>query len=85
MDTFTVEHDSVLPHFEVVGAIKMQNKCCFNKPVLITKTNGCNVYSCQCSCGGWCTNGHEKISEAISDYERMNNGENLYFTKGYTI
>lgn len=56
----------------VVGVIKMQNKCCEDKPILITKTNGIEVYSCQCACGGWCTNGYEDIPKAIDEYIHMN-------------
>lgn len=71
---FKVEHDEVSSYFLVLGAINMQNECCHGRPVLVTKTNGANVYSCQCACGGWCTDGFDSISKAVADYERMNQG-----------
>lgn len=57
----------------VIGVLHMKNKCCKNKHVLITQTNELEVYSCQCACGGWCTNGHKHISDAIREYEKMSN------------
>ena len=69
---FKINYDNVSPGLSVIGVINMLNKCCEDRPVLITKTNGINVYSCQCACGGWCSDGFKTISGAIADYERMN-------------
>ena len=65
--------DILIPNgLNIIGAIHMDNKCCPDKPILITQTGDMKVYSCQCSCGGWCTDGFQNISSAIADYERMN-------------
>lgn len=72
MSQYIVEHDDVLNYFSVVGAIEMKNKCCDGRPVLITKTNGVDVWSCQCACGGWCTNGCFSIPDAVAEWERIN-------------
>ena len=71
---FRVDHDGAPIGLDVIGAINMQNKCCEGRPVLVTKTRGFDVYSCQCACGGWCSDGFDSISKAIADYERMNQG-----------
>ena len=71
---FDVDLACVSNGLTVIGAVKMKNKCCKDKPVLITKTNGIEVYSCQCACGGWCSDGFDSVSKAIADYERMNQG-----------
>ena len=63
---------AIVPNgLSVIGAVNMKNKCCEDKPVLITKTNSIEVYSCQCACGGWCTNGHSDPADAIEEYESM--------------
>ena len=69
---FIVNLDNVSHQmFEVVGAVNIENKCCKNKPVIITKTRGVNVFSCQCECGGWCTSGFESIEAAITAWKQM--------------
>ena len=65
-----------------------RNECCcenHSAPVLLTlsRLSSEKVYSCQCSCGGWCTNGHSTPEEAIREYEFMcdeyaNRKENKY-------
>lgn len=63
--------------FELVAVIMSDhNMCCCETraPYLLTKINyqnGNDVYSCQCSCGGWCTNGHEHPEDAVREYESM--------------
>lgn len=57
--------------FDLVGFLNINNKCCPKKPVLITKTKGVKVFSCQCYCGGWCTNGCESIQDAITEWQQM--------------
>jgi hypothetical protein len=69
---YKVEYDGVPIGLEIIGAIQMQNKCCEGRPILITKTRGLDVYSCQCACGGWCTDGYGNIYEAIAGYVKMN-------------
>lgn len=73
---YKMEIEDVLipPGLKIIGAVAMENKCCPDEPILITKTNGIDIYSCQCSCGAWCTNGFKHISSAIADYESMNRG-----------
>ena len=60
--------------YVILGYVAMHNGCCSDKAVVVTMSRETNhpVYSCQCACGGWCTNGFENISEAVADYERMN-------------
>ena len=70
---FEYNPSKVANYFEVIGILNIKNKCCSNEPVLITKTKGQNVYSCQCGCGGWCTDGFSTIQGAINDWVRMNN------------
>ena len=53
-----------------------RNECCcenHSAPVLLTlsRLSREKVYSCQCSCGGWCTNGHSTPDEAVREYEVM--------------
>lgn len=48
--------------------------CCEDKaPYLLTKcrVSGRDIYSCQCSCGAWCTGGHGKPEDAVKEYESM--------------
>lgn len=58
--------------FSVVGALRIKNRCCEDKSVIITKTLDKNIYSCQCECGGWCSSGFNSIGNAIFAWERMN-------------
>lgn len=57
--------------FDVVGALTIDNKCCKDKKVIVTKTRGANVFSCQCECGGWCTTGKSTIIGAIEEWEKL--------------
>ena len=68
----TIDEANVSPALAVVGVLGIPNKCCVLENVLITKTRGHEVYSCQCVCGGWCTSGHSTIVGAIEEWERMN-------------
>lgn len=71
----------VRPIFKVEMIIYMRNGCCKDLPVLLTtnpRRDGSTNYSTQCACGGWCSTGRETAAQAISDYERMSDGENLY-------
>lgn len=73
--TFTFNSDNVSPVYHVMGIVYMHNGCCKNKPVLITENHykqGIN-YSCQCSCGTWCTTGHPTVAGAVKDYQTMSN------------
>ena len=62
------------PHYEIWGVVspnKMLNGCCSDKPMVITtnsRVDGTTNYSCQCSCGGWCTNGHTTPGGALNEY-----------------
>lgn len=65
--------------YAVIGIVSTKNGCCADRPVLIT-VNRCEVsperpaginYSCQCACGGWCTNGHADAAGALAEYEAM--------------
>ena len=65
--------------FTVIGVIKTRNGCCPGRPYLLT-VNRCTIshlrphginYSCQCSCGGWSTNGCDTPGKAIDEYEAM--------------
>lgn len=73
---FAYETENVNSGYTVIGIVHMKNGCCKDKPVLLT-TNICNHwkgginYSCQCFCGGWCTNGHANASGALQEYEIM--------------
>ena len=68
---------SMKKNFKLVAVILSDhNMCCCETgaPYLLTKIryqDGHDVYSCQCSCDGWCTNGHEKPEDAIREYESM--------------
>ena len=61
--------------FTIIGGINMDNGCCKDEPVIITglinSVDGKAYYSCQCACGGWCTGGHNNISDAVREYELM--------------
>lgn len=51
------------------------NGCC-EKNYFVLTTNlfdGRVNYSCQCGCGGWCTNGHQRAEDAINEYFDMCN------------
>lgn len=76
IQAFTYDTDNVSPAYTVVGLAYMKNGCCKDKPVLITKNSirGGENYSCQCSCGIWCTTGHPTIAGAVKDYQTMSNG-----------
>lgn len=74
---FIYETDNVnIRHYTVIGIVYMKNGCCNDQPVLLT-ANRCTHwkeginYSCQCGCGGWCTNGHDSASGALQEYEGM--------------
>ena len=69
--------DVIVPdHLKVIGIMTTKNGCCENRPYLLTSNKascwpgGIN-YSCQCSCGMWCTNGHGTPGGAIDEYEEM--------------
>ena len=66
---------NVSKHFTIIGGINMDNGCCKDEPVIITgiinSVDGKAYYSCQCTCGGWCTGGHNNISDAVREYEFM--------------
>ena len=62
-----VKHD----FFEVVGAVSIKNECCKGKPVLITKSRGIEIYSCQCECGFWCTTGAKSVEGAITEWKKL--------------
>ncbi len=78
---FAYETDNVnTAHYTVIGIVNMRNGCCNDQPILLT-SNRCDQwkdginYSCQCGCGGWCTNGHSTASAALMEYERMTERE----------
>ncbi len=69
---YSANIDKVAPQlFEVVGVISIKNNCCRNKKIIITKTRGIDVFSCQCECGGWCTTGASAIEGAISEWKKI--------------
>ena len=50
------------------------NGCCDKNYFVVTtnkRLNGETNYSCQCGCGGWCTNGHTTKETAINEYKKM--------------
>ena len=63
--------------FKLIAVILSDHNmcCCETKaPYLLTMIphkDGNHVYSCQCACGGWCTNGHGDPFEAVKEYEAM--------------
>lgn len=66
----------VSQQYTIIGAMRIKNGCCKNKPVIITVNPlraGRLNYSCQCACGGWCTSGHSTVSKALEEYEEMSN------------
>ena len=67
-----IDEANVNPALTVVGVLSMINNCCPLQNVLVTKTKGHEVYSCQCACGGWCTSGHSTIEEAITEWKGIN-------------
>ena len=66
-----IDGDNIPNALIPIGALHIKNKCCENENVIVTKTKGVEVYSCQCACGGWCTTGCRNIQDAISAWERM--------------
>ena len=70
----------VAPEYAVEGIMTLDNNgCnlmskCGSNVVLITSNptpDGKKNYSCQCSCGVWCTNGHGNPGDAVNEYIRM--------------
>lgn len=80
MDKIKINLNALLPAgFAPIGVIYGHNGCCHDKAYLLTvnkieksedRPEGLN-YSCQCSCGLWCTTGCKTPEEAIAEYERM--------------
>lgn len=65
--------------YKHVAFYLIKNNGCCEKPFFILTANsspdwpgGIN-YSCQCGCGGWCTNGHGTEAEAVEEYRKMCN------------
>ncbi len=58
-------------YYEVVGALSIENKCCNDKHVIVTKSRGIEVYSCQCECGFWCTTGAKTVEGAITEWKKL--------------
>ena len=58
-------------YYEVVGVLSIDNKCCKDKHVIVTKSRGIEVYSCQCECGFWCTTGAKTIEGAITEWKKL--------------
>ena len=75
--TITVKcKDFYMPQYlTLLGIMKIENGCCKDEPVLVTACLRPNdkkvIYSLQCACGMWCTNGFENLSDAINDWLRM--------------
>lgn len=65
-----------IPKFmTAIGIVSIENGCCKDRSVAITKNwigpeKRWN-YSCQCACGMWCTSGHRTAGAALSEYEEM--------------
>lgn len=57
--------------------IRGKNGCCPELPALLTISRA-NVYSVQCTCGGWCTSGFKNPDDAIDQWRRMCRGENCF-------
>ena len=74
MDVDVRELIECTPGFYPVGLIYMKNGCCEDRPVVIT-VSGSGYYSCQCACGGWCTNGHRTATVAVLEYKHMSKGK----------
>lgn len=72
---FKYDPSTVGGRYQVIGILKIFNGCCKHQPVLVTKTFNefmeKDIYSCQCGCGMWCSNGFENMPDAIADYMRM--------------
>ena len=47
-----------------------ENGCCPDRPFIVT-VNANGIYSCQCACDMWCTNGHDNMIDAIKEYKGM--------------
>ena len=62
--------------YTVMGIVYMKNGCCDDRPVVITKARmPGGAISCQCACGGWCTNGHQTATAAVLEYKYMTERE----------
>lgn len=68
-------------HAIPAGFVITKNGCCEGKPVIVY-VNKCEVskerpeglnYSCECSCGGWNTDGHATIHEALENWAAITN------------
>lgn len=64
-----------LNHFSIEAFYPIRNNGCCDKDFFILTSNptgeGRINYSCQCGCGGWCTNGHATAQEAVDEYRAM--------------
>lgn len=71
---FSYEPENIPRYMMPMGVVWGSNGCCQDQPIIIT-VNVCSDntlnYSCQCGCGGWCTNGHRSEAEALREYEDM--------------
>ena len=47
------------------------NGCCSQRQVMLVQNIQSGLYSCQCACGRWITQGFERPDEAIDEYKRM--------------
>ena len=63
--------------YKPVGLVFMKNGCCEGRPVVITLSDA-GAWSCQCSCGLWCTNGHATATAAVLEYARMSKGHGIW-------
>lgn len=69
---------TISPMYSLIGMAQIENRCCPGRPVLITANQARDLsgrqytnYSCQCSCGMWCTTGERTASAALQEWERM--------------
>lgn len=56
--------------FEYVETYDERNGCC-DRPFILTRCCDGGAYSCQCSCGLWCTTGFFNPTDAVEEYRRM--------------
>lgn len=63
--------DNVASGYDFIGSVALLNRCCEGRPVIITRSHGLNVYSCQCECGLWCTTGRTTIDDAMIEWQKM--------------
>lgn len=63
--------------YKPIGLIFMKNGCCEGRPVVVTRSD-MGAWSCQCSCGAWCTNGHATATAAVLEYEHMSRGLGIW-------